>query len=367
MVMGSTGIGGAQAFVLNVLRNIDTNKFQIDFAVNKFAPQDGIEQECYKYGCKFYQLPYFTIYNYIRFKRAWESFLSTHPYDIVYAHSTNSASIYLGIAHKYGMKTIAHSHSAGYRGNAIERFVKKIFANKVKRVSDYWFACSDIAAKRLFGNNYKTNQKYHYIPNAIDAGKYIFDSQTRETLREKLGVDKDTILYGHVGTFSAPKNHMFLIDVFADICQINPKSKLLCCGTGALIDQVKAHAKTKGVLEKISFVGVVNNVNEYMMAMDVFIFPSIFEGFPVAALEAQASGLCIILSDTITNEVDLTNNICRMDLKQSPMEWAQRAVTLPTSAESRTAQNIVIAESQYNIKTAVKQFEELYIKLVGNE
>lgn len=364
MVIGSTGIGGAQAFVLNVLRNIDVNKFQIDFAVNKFASQDGIEQECYKYGCNFYQLPYFTVYNYISYKRAWEDFLSTHQYDIVYGHSTNSAAIYLGIAHKYGMKTIAHSHSAGYRGNAIERFVKKMFARKVKQVSDYWFACSDIAAKRLYGKIFKNHKKYHYIPNAIDTSKYFFDNETRLKIREKLNIDKNTILYGHVGTFSAPKNHMFLIDVFAEICRFNPKSKLLCCGTGALMEPVKEYAKKKYVLDKIIFAGVVNNVNEYMMAMDTFIFPSIFEGFPVAVLEAQASGLNIVMSDTITNEIDLSSNIYRMGLQQSPTEWAKVLVALPVSIDNRATKNAIIAESQYNIKTAVKSFEELYKELV---
>lgn len=364
MVMGSTGIGGAQAFVLNVLRNIDKKNFQIDFAVNKFAPQDGIEKECYKYGCNFYQLPYFTVYNYIGFKRAWEDFLSTHQYDIVYGHSTNSAAIYLGVAHKYGMKTIAHSHSAGYRGNALERFVKKMFARKVKQVSDYWFACSDIAARRLYGKTFKTHKKYHYIPNAIDTSKYLFDNKTRLNIREKLNIDKDTILYGHVGTFSAPKNHMFLIDVFVEICSINSTSKLLCCGTGALMESVKEYAKTKGVLDKVIFAGVVNNVNEYMMAMDAFIFPSIFEGFPVAVLEAQASGLNVVVSDTITNEIDLTNNVYRMGLQQSPVEWAKVSASLPISIENRAAQNAIIADSQYNIQTAVKLFEELYEELV---
>lgn len=364
MVIGSTGIGGAQAFILNVLRNIDTSKFQIDFAVNKFAPHDGIEQECSKYGCNFYQLPYFTVYNYIRFKRAWEDFLSTHQYDIVHGHSTNSAAIYLGIAHKYGMKTIAHSHSAGYRGNAIERFVKMMFARKVKQVSDYWFACSDIAARRLYGKAFKTHKKYHYIPNAIDTNKYLFNSQTRTKIREKLNIDKDTILYGHVGSFSAPKNHMFLIDVFVEVCSITPMSKLLCCGVGTLMESVKEYAKTKGILDKVIFAGVVNNVNEYMMAMDTFIFPSIFEGFPMAILEAQASGLNIVMSDTITNEIDLTNNIYRMELQQSPTEWAKVSVALPVSIDNRTAKNAIIAESQYNIKTAVKSFEKLYKELV---
>lgn len=367
MVLGSTGIGGAQAFAMNVLRNIDMNKFAIDFAVNNFAAQGGIEEECYKYGCHFYQLPYFKVYNYITYKKAWEKFFSLHKYDIVYAHSTNSASIYLKIAQKFGMKTIAHSHSAGYRGNIMEQCIKKLFAKKVGKVANYWFSCSDIAAQRLFGKKYKTYDNYYSIPNAIDANKYLFDSVIRDNIRTKLNISNDTILYGHVGTFSTPKNHKFLIDIFAEISAIQPNSQLICCGTGLLLEATKEYAASKGIADKIIFAGAVNNVNEYLMAMDTFVFPSLFEGFPVAVLEAQASGLNIIMSNTITKEVDLTSDIHRMDLKQTPSEWAQKAISLDMTIETRVKDNAVIAESQYNIVTEVKLFEKLYIQLVSNE
>ena len=239
MVVANTRMGGAQAFILNVLRNIDLTRFHIDFAVNIYAECNGIENECRKYGCEFYILPYFKIYNYLQYSYAWNTFLRSHKYDIVYAHATNSASIFLKIAKKYGMKTIAHSHSAGYRGGKLEQWAKKYFAGGVGKVADYWFACSDKAAERLYGTDYGKYKHYYEIPNAIDSVKYKFEESLRDKIRTEIGVNKDTFLCGHLGTFSAVKNHKFLIDIFSEVLKQKTDSKLVCCGAGALMPAVK--------------------------------------------------------------------------------------------------------------------------------
>lgn len=363
MVIGNTRMGGAQAFLLNVLRNIDQERFQIDLAINFYAECNGIEDECRALGCEIYILPYFKVYNYISYQRIWNQFLSTHHYDIVYAHSTNSASVFLKIAKKHGCKTIAHSHSAGYRGNKLEQLTKKFFTRGVKDVADYWFACSDKAAERLYGNNYKNYPHFYYIPNAIDAEKYRFESNTRKKIRDELGIGDDVLLCGHIGTFSVPKNHIFLINVFAEVLKKEPNARLVCCGTGALLPTVKQQAKELGVLDKIFFTGVVQNANEYLMAMDVFVFPSIFEGFPVSILEAQATGLPIVMSDIITKDVDLTDLIIRQNLSKTPTVWADMVVSAFAKHNMRDTYNSAIAESKYNIKETVKEFERLYTEL----
>lgn len=362
MVMGNTRMGGVQAFVLNVLRNIDLDKYHIDFAINFYAEHDGIEEECRKYGCEFHILPYFKIYNYLQYSKAWDKFLSSHKYDIVYAHATNSASIFLKIAKKYGMKTIAHSHSAGYRGNRIEQIAKSFFAKGVGNVADYWFSCSDKASDRLYGAAYKTYPHYYNIPNAIDAEKYLFDQGIRDSIRKQLGVDDDTFLCGHLGTFSAVKNHKFLIEIFLEVLKIKPNSKLVCCGAGALMTSITQQVQNFGLADKVIFTGVVSNANEYMMAMDCFVFPSIFEGFPVSILEAESTGLPIVMHDVITNEVDLTDLINRESLSTPASEWAKLVVNV--KSKDRSSYNSAIANSIYNIKTSVKKFEQLYDQLV---
>lgn len=361
MVMGNTRMGGVQAFALNILQNIDLSRFHIDFAINFYAEQNGIEDKCHQYGCDFFILPYFKFYNYFSFKKHWKQFLASHQYDIVYAHATNSAAIFFKEAKKLGIKTIAHSHSAGYRGSRLEQFTKRIFAKKVGIYADYWFACSELAAKRLYGTSYKNYNNYYCIPNAIDVDKYLFSANTRDKIRQQLNLDNSTFLCGHVGTFSQPKNHIFLIDVFKEIYHINSNAKLICCGAGSLMAEVKEYAKKRGVLDNIIFAGVVNNVHEYLMAMDVFIFPSLFEGFPVSILECQSAGLPVIVSDTITSEVDLSDLVCRMSLTQSAQDWAKNA--LKQRSEDRRKYNTIIKQTQYNIKTSINKLESLFDKL----
>lgn len=362
MVLGNTAMGGAQAFVLNLVNNLDLNRFHVDLAVDEIKP-NGISEVMQSKGCYIFVLPYFKVYNYFSYKKAWNSFFKQNHYDIIHAHSTNSASVYLKIAKKYGCKTIAHSHSAGYRGNSIQCLVKKYFAKKVRNVADYWFACSDKAAERLYGSDYLSYPHFYSIPNAINAELYLYDNEKANSIRKTLGVEQNTFLCGHVGTFSVPKNHLFLIDIFYEVLKIKPEAKLVCCGVGNLMPAVKEKAKTLGILNSIIFPGVVTNCNEYLMAMDVFIFPSLFEGFPISVIEAEATGVQVLMSDVITKEVDLTSVIHRMSLNDKATEWAKTICSL--KSEAREKYNKVIMESKYNMRISIKQISALYEEMTN--
>ena len=362
MVLGNTKMGGTQAFILNLLRNIDHERFQIDIAVNNEV-ENGIGDDFRSLGCEIYFWPYFKVYNYFSFVSFWKKFLMEHSYDIVHAHSTNSASVYLKIAKVAGCVTIAHSHSAGYRGGRGQQFIKRFFATKVRQVADYWFACSDKAAERLYGQDYLTYPHYYAIPNAINAEIYLYDSDTSQKIRKAISVDDNAFLCGHVGTFSEPKNHIFLMDIFSEVLKIKPEARLVCCGAGDLMPAVKEKAKALGILDKVVFPGVVKNCNEFMMAMDVFVFPSIFEGFPVSVIEAEATGTQVVMSDVITSEVDLTPVIHRMSLNDSPAEWAIKICEL--DAEERGKYNKVIVNSKYNMRTSISQISSLYEEMTN--
>lgn len=362
MVLGTTGREGVQTFLLNLLTNIDRDKYQVDLAVNSDVKDGGISDEVRQMGGDIYFWPYFKVYNYAQFVRFWRDFLSKHHYDIVHGHSTNSAAVYLKVAKEMGCATIAHSHSAGYRGNKLQQWVKSIYAKRVGKVADYWFACSNKAAERLFGNAYSTYPHYYDIPNAINAENYLYDPDRAREIRKQLGIGEDEFLCGHVGTFSDPKNHSFLIDVFYEVLKIKPNARLVCCGAGALMPQVKAKAEALGIAEKISFPGVVKNCNEYLMAMDVLVFPSLFEGFPITVIEAEATGLPVVMSDVITQEVDLTALIHRHSLSDSPQVWAH---TICESKDiDRRSQNRFIAESKYNMRTSIKMITNIYLEML---
>lgn len=362
MVMGSTNMGGAQMFILNLLQNMDLDRFQVDFAVSFEEREGGIGDELQSMGCHIYKLPYFKVYNYHHVSVTWHSFLEEHHYDIVHGHSTNSAFIYLKIAKKMGCVTIAHCHSAGFRGNMMQRLFKTYFSKKIRWVADYWFACSDIAAEHLYGKDYRHYKNYYNIPNAINAESYLYNEETAKRIRNGIGIGNDTFLCGHVGSFSGPKNHIFLLSVFNEVLKRRPDAKLVCCGEGYLMRQIKEKAEALGLMDKVIFAGVVRNCNEYMMAMDVMIFPSLFEGFPMAVIEAEATGLPIVISDVITKEVDLTDGVWRMSLSESPTEWARVACGLKIA--SRKEYNSIIGNSEYNMRTNARTVTSLYEDMV---
>lgn len=358
MVLGNTEMGGAQMFILNLMRNLDRERYQVDLAVNAEAKDGGIGDELRALDCQIYLLPYFKVYNYISFVRRWKRFLSEHQYDIVHGHATNSASVYLKIAKEAGCVTIAHSHSAGYRGGYMEQLVKRYFAHRVGLVADYWFACSGKAAERLYGREFRSYERYYSIPNAINAELYCYDDQKAKAVRRQMGVADNELLCGHVGSFTAPKNHGSLLDIFAEVLKHRPDARLVCCGAGELMAQVREKAAALGIMDKMILTGNVMDVNDYLMAMDVMVFPSLFEGFPISVIEAEAAGLPVVMSDVITKEVDLTDLVHRHALSDSADIWAKTICSIKTG--QRTEYNKVIADSKYNMQTCVQLITSLY-------
>ncbi|MDD4590211.1 MAG: glycosyltransferase [Parabacteroides sp.] len=357
MVLGNTRRGGTQAFIMNILRNVDKNKYQIDVAVTHDS-EGGYGEEIISLGSNIYIMPDFQVWNIVKYIKEWKKLLSSYHYDIVHAHSTNSAGLYLRIAKEQGCATISHSHSAGYRGGFIARTAKKIFSRTTKSVADYWFACSDKAAYRLYGNNYKTYGHYSEIPNAIDVSRYTFDSQKRNNIRQSLNITSDTFLCGHVGTFSEPKNHSFILAIFKEICSQRDNCRLLLIGEGVLEKDIKEKAAILGVLDKIIFLKNISNINEYLMGMDLFIFPSFFEGLSFSLVEAQCTGLNIIMSETISTMNILTDCVKPISLLRPAKEWAD--IGLNMSEKNRADYSAIIGESKYNLENAIKQITAIY-------
>lgn len=364
MVLGNTRRGGTQAFIMNVLRNIDRHRFQIDFAINNDF-DGGWGPDMRALGSNIYIFPVFKVYNWIFFKKWWNNFFRSHHYDIVHGHSTNSAGIYLKEARQQGCKTIAHIHSTGFRGNIIERLAKKITSRLTKKYADYWFTCSEEAAKRLYGEEYKAYPFYYEMPNAIDVKRYEYNENIRKGIRKNLGVADDEFLCGHVGTFSVPKNHTFLLDIFAEICKTKEKARLLLIGEGVLKNDIETKAKKLDIFDRIIFRQNLPNVNEYMMAMDLFIFPSLFEGFGMVSLEAQATGLNIIQSDTIPKDTHLTECVQTMSLNNSPLDWADKALAMPQ--RDRKMMNLSICNTKYNLTHTIDLITKLYEDLARKE
>lgn len=367
MVLGNTGRGGSQSYAMNILRNIHRDRYHIDFVVYK-NPEEGYGSEMEHLGCKIFIVPQFKGYNYFNCKKAWEQLLSNEQYDVIHGHASNAAFIYLKIAKKKGCKTILHSHSAGFRGNKLEQFIKRRFSSEGKKYADYRFSCSEKASEKLFGQNYKTFSNYYLLPNAINVEKYKFNSNTRNYIREKIGVvDNSVFICGHVGSFSMPKNHKLLFEIFKKIKSRKPNSKLLLCGEGPLEKEILALINNNNLKEDVVMTGNIPNVFDYMMAMDVLIFPSLFEGLPVTVVEAQAAGLPVVMSDVITPEVKLTDIVKTCSLDDSVEKWVNCVLTFDKFDKiERESYNRIIQTSRFNMVESIKDLEEIYEKIVND-
>jgi len=313
--IGSLHIGGSQTFIMSIYRNIDRTRVQFDFVVSP-ETEEGFYNEIKQLGGRIFVCPRYNGKNHFEYCKWWEGFLKEHrEYRIIHGHVRSTAAIYLWIAKKLGRVTIAHSHSTS-NGKGVSAFIKDVMQLPIRYIADYMFACSDEAGKYLFGKKSLKKNNYRMIPNAIDCERFRFDPEKREVMRRELGLENCYVI-GHVGRLSEPKNHTFLLDVFAEVEKEKPEARLLLVGDGPLRESLQKKCNDLGIAEKVLFVGAKLNTEDYYQAMDVFAFPSLWEGLPVSVVEAQASGLSCLISDAITRNVDLTDLVSYLPIGDS--------------------------------------------------
>lgn len=366
MVLGSFQYGGAETLNLYILKNIDRSKYQIDYVVTHLTGTH-IEKEILSLGSTIHVLPKYSGFNYIKYVKAWKNLLSKNHYDIVHGHAVGPMSIYLSIAKKAGCITIAHSHSAFPAGNPLQRLIKKIMSLKVRRKADYRIACSKLAAIKLFGKHFDKNKNYSFLPNGIDTNKFKYDSKKRDSIRKKLSIDKDAIVIGNVGRLDTQKNQCFLLEIFSQVLKEKPNSFCVICGDGPLKEHLSSKAKECQIEKRVIFAGTIPNINEYYSAMDLFVFPSLFEGLPIAMIEAQTSGLPILYSDVIANEVCVTRDTHALSLSKSSSEWAQASIDLLNQNKDRIKDFETIDASIFTIKNTSNILSNIYDSLLANK
>ena len=319
-VIGIMNRGGAETMIMNLYRRIDRNKVQFDFVEN--TDQKGIfDDEILALGGRIYYCPHYNGKNHTTYVHWWKELFKEHQqeYKVIHGHLGSTAAIYLSIAKKQGLYTIAHSHSAG-TGSVMYQ----LFSYPTRFVADDFFACSREAGIVRYGKRIGKNlNRCKVLNNAIDLKMFSFDLNIRRELREKLGICEDEVVIGNIGRFDKQKNQMFLVDVFAEIQKINPKSWLLLIGDGVAHAQVAEKVREMKLQNKVIMTGVQSNVKDYYQIMDVFAMPSLCEGLPVTMVEAQAAGLQCCVSDTIPKEAALSELVEFRSLQEGPRAWAE--------------------------------------------
>ena len=318
-VLGRMDRGGAETMVMNLYRQVDKSKIQFVFVVHT-NDRCSYDEEIENLGGKIYHVPRYKGKNHFIYKKWWKDFFVGHPqYKILHSHIRSTASIYLPIAKKNGVTTIVHSHSTS-NGKGISAVVKKVMQYPIRYQADYFFGCSQIGGEWLFGKRIVKGSRYYTLQNAINIDNYDVNSITRNKIRKQFGVE-EKVLFGHVGRLHEAKNHMFLLELFAVISQENPNSMLMIIGDGELKEQIERKIKELHLESKILLLGARSDVPELLSAMDVFLFPSKWEGLPISVVEAQAAGLPCFISDKVTKEVGISELVHYLPIDKGYEIW----------------------------------------------
>lgn len=358
-VLGGLNRGGAETMVMNIYRNIDRSKIQFDFMIHT-TDKGEFDDEIYELGGRIYSIQRYYGKNHFEYKKLWSDFYKKHSeYRIIHGHMRSTAAIYLKIAKKYGLLTIAHSHSTS-SGSGFSAMVKNILQYPIRYTADYLFACSESAGTWLFGKKACGKNNFFIKNNAIDAKKFIFDIDMRRRKRKEFDIENNFVI-GHVGRFHTPKNHGFLINVFKAIHDKNPNSILLLVGDGELRHSIEKKVNYLGLANNVIFTGVRSDISELLQTMDVFLFPSLYEGLGIAVIEAQAAGLMTIVSDALPVEVKVTDSIRPISLKKSPEYWAEKILLYKDGYERKDTSKAIIS-ALFDIKENAKWLEEFYLK-----
>lgn len=360
-VFASLNRGGAEAVIMNLYREIDKSKVQFDFIVNKSNSAYAYEKEINDLGGRIYYLPQYSGFNTVDYIKKWESILDEHPeWQILHSHHTSPAFIYLNIANKKGIVTIAHSHIAGVEKN-VKSSLKRLMRYPIRYQADFLFACSSKAAEHMYGKKHNETVIFN---NAINIEKFKFDLRDRAIKRKELNINGKFVV-GHIGRFDIQKNHTFLIDIFQDVIKVNKNSVLLLIGEGILMDSIKNKVAELKLQDNVIFLGVRSDIPELLSGMDVLVFPSLYEGLPVSLIEAQANGIKIIASDTITSEVNITNEIEFLSLNNSAIQWAE-TILKNDGGYKRLSTEDKIQNAGYDVKKNAQWLKEFYLEKIDN-
>lgn len=354
--------GGAETLMMNILRAMDREKFHFDFLENTECGEDGsYDEEIASYGCRIYRLRSFTKKPFEYISTCKKFFQEHSDYDVIHGHFLQaSAPLYFHYAKSAGALAIAHAHSTSDGGGMRNRILAAA-RYPIRRQADIMLACSKEAGRYMFGERAVDGPSFHVLRNGFDLSRYNGSRSRHSYAKRDLGIEGRFVI-GHVGRFREEKNHSFLIEVFSKVLQLNPNAYLLLVGSGPLEEKIKALVREKGLMEDVMFVGSVNDPLPYYDAMDLFLFPSLFEGLGNALLEAQACGLPIVVS--AESVIDGENNPCRenilpLSLALSAGDWAKACVTArPVLAQSDCVHKI--SDAGFDIADVVEFLSSMY-------
>jgi glycosyltransferase involved in cell wall biosynthesis len=361
--------GGIGNWLLSVQRHLDSSRYQMDFLAHDLSPGDN-DADVLHLGSRILYCPYPS--QPWRYGSNFKEILQQHgPYDVIHSHLSN-CGYHVKLAAECGIPIrIAHSHSIYWKRligiSPKAKVARLLFWPFLRfwldRYATLGLAASPAAAASLFGSRWQEDKRWQVLPCAIDLQPFE-EKVDRPSLRGELGIPTDAFVIGHVGRFTKEKNHTFIIDVVSEISRRHSNTRLLLIGEGSLKPSIEKYAFQVGLSEKIIFTGLRRDVPRLMLgAMDLFIFPSIYEGLGLVLIEAQSAGLSCLISQTIPKEaIAIPFLVKKLSLSEPVSAWAATALQIFETKNKwdRRQALQVMGKSLFNIRLNVRLLEKIY-------
>ena len=358
--------GGISSMILAVCENLDREAVNFDYLV--YRDQEEFEDRrmqalggrklvasntdaANKFEKFFYK--FFRTYRVLRQERA----------EIFHINASTPYDCLVGLAARLaGVRTvILHAHNSrpekSGKGHLLFQNTCRMFQ---PLCGDRYFACSNLANEFMYGS--RRRKKAVLVKNGIDTRRFQFDEMVRRQMRERYGL-QDALVVGHIGRLCPQKNHSFLIQIFAELRKLRKDARLVLIGQGELEKELMDQVERLGLRDSILYIPATSRPEQFYCMMDLFLLPSLYEGLPVVGVEAQASGLPCIFSDSITRELSITDRAHYLSLEQSPVEWAEQAVTLAGAAADRSVYAIQVRQNGFEIRDTAKWLQSFYLSL----
>lgn len=356
------GYGGVSAILFNIYKHIDRSRVTFDFLSPDETTYEVCRDEIEAMGGHLYGLGIHRnkLLNKFLLSKRLSAFLREHDYDIV--HINSGALLYnlqvAAIAKRCGIKRIiVHAHSTLNKSKKLKNLMVKIAKPLLNLFATDFFTCSDKAAQDMFTAK-TVRDKVVTVKNGIETERFAFNSAVRSRMREELGVD-DKLVICSVGRFDPKKNQLFLIECFKEMHELNPETVLVLVGSGELENAIKSKVKASGLENDVLFLGMRMDVNEILQAADIFILPSIAEGYPIVGVESQTAGVFTVVSSNITAELGITDNILFLDLDKGAHFWAE-TILQSYECRSRDEYRLQVVERGYDIKDTSEALLKIY-------
>lgn len=360
-VVGKMHRGGIETLVMEIFRRIDRSKIEFHFLV--FSKEEGdYDREIIKLGGKI-QYVVSRRENPIENYKQIDNLIKKEKYDCIHDHLSSLsyiAPLIIGNKNKVKM-LVAHSHNTSQGHGIVGNILHNVNKSRIGKCCTHLMACSSDAGYWMFGKKLWEN-KGRVVRNGINVNLFLYNSEIREQMRHKMGIEDGTIVVGFSGRFEEQKNPLFVIKIFRDLKKYIPNARLLMLGNGSLKCKMINCVNEYGLSETISFLGVVNNVSEYLQAMDIFLFPSLFEGLGISLIEAQCADLPVFTSTRVPSEAKVLDSFYQIELKKDSEQWAQEIFKfISKNTLARKNVRLEMMRKGYSIDVVAKEVEQFYL------